>query len=99
MSERMQVGLFLTIGLGANDLPSCAHEVGVLNHVTSSTGKYADVSSMPGQTKRLIAESGRDDIKVKFTGLRPGERLHEVLFSEVEDGSASAHPLISEVLV
>ena len=49
--------------------------------------------------ERLIAESGRDDIRVKFTGLRPGEKLHEVLFSEVEDGSPSAHPLISGVLV
>ena len=49
--------------------------------------------------ERLIAESGRDDIKVKFTGLRPGEKLHEVLFSEVEQGSASQHPLISGVLV
>ncbi len=49
--------------------------------------------------ERLIAESGRDDIKVKFTGLRPGEKLHEVLFSEVEHGSPSQHPLISGVLV
>ncbi len=37
--------------------------------------------------KRLIAHSGRRDVEVVFTGLRPGEKLHEVLFSENEAGN------------
>lgn len=48
--------------------------------------------------KRLIAESGKD-IDIRYTGLRHGEKLNEVLFSHVEEGSASEHPLISHVSV
>jgi len=47
---------------------------------------------------RLIAESGKD-IEIHFTGLRPGEKLHEVLFSGLEKGTPSVHPLISQVKV
>ena len=48
--------------------------------------------------KRLIAESGRD-IPIEFTGLRHGEKLNEVLFSTLEEGTRSTHPLISCVSV
>jgi len=48
--------------------------------------------------KRLIAQSGKD-IEIVFTGLRPGEKLHEVLFSEKEDLSPTSHPLISHAPV
>lgn len=46
--------------------------------------------------RRLIAESGRE-VDIVYTGLRSGEKLHEVLFGPDEDPSASAHPLISWV--
>jgi FlaA1/EpsC-like NDP-sugar epimerase len=48
--------------------------------------------------RRLIAESERE-IDIVYTGLRPGEKLHEVLFSGDERGSTSSHPLISRVEV
>lgn len=48
--------------------------------------------------ERLIAESGKR-VRIEFAGLRPGEKLHEVLFSDLEDGTASGHPLISRVTV
>lgn len=48
--------------------------------------------------ERLIAESGKE-IEIEFTGLRPGEKLHEVLFSSYEEGAVSDHPLISQVSV
>ena len=48
--------------------------------------------------ERLIAESGKD-VEVQFTGLRHGEKLHEVLFSSYEEGTQSGHPLISQVSV
>ncbi|MDX5399832.1 MAG: polysaccharide biosynthesis protein, partial [Actinomycetes bacterium] len=48
--------------------------------------------------RRLIAQSRRD-VEVVFTGLRPGEKLHEVLFSDGEDRQLSSHPLISHVQV
>ena len=45
---------------------------------------------------RLIKESGKD-VEVQITGLRHGEKLHEVLHSVREDPVPSAHPLISRV--
>lgn len=48
--------------------------------------------------RRLIAESGKD-VQIRYTGLRHGEKLHEVLFSNIEEGTASEHPLISQVSV
>lgn len=49
--------------------------------------------------KRLLEESGRTDIEIEYTGLRPGEKLHEVLFSNGEQNVQSRHPLISRVNV
>jgi FlaA1/EpsC-like NDP-sugar epimerase len=48
--------------------------------------------------KRLVARAGRD-VEIVFTGLRPGEKLNEVLFSEDEVGVIKRHPLISHVPV
>ncbi len=48
--------------------------------------------------RRLVAESD-EDIEIIYTGLRPGEKLHEVLFSPDEVPSSSGHPLISAVNV
>ena len=42
--------------------------------------------------------SGKD-IKIVFTGLRPNEKMHEVLFGEIEDAVPTSHPKISQVPV
>jgi FlaA1/EpsC-like NDP-sugar epimerase len=34
---------------------------------------------------------------IRFTGLRPGEKMHEALFDSAETGSATGHPKISSV--
>lgn len=47
---------------------------------------------------RMAARSDRH-IEIVYTGLRPGEKLHEVLIGAHEHPSASAHPLISQVQV
>ena len=48
--------------------------------------------------RRLIKQSGKR-IDVVYTGLRPGEKLHEVLFSDREEATPTSHPLISRVSV
>ena len=44
--------------------------------------------------RRLVAEADRP-IEIVFTGLRPGEKMHEVLFSDGETDHRLHHPLIS----
>jgi FlaA1/EpsC-like NDP-sugar epimerase len=48
--------------------------------------------------RHLIELDGRP-IDINFTGLRPGEKLHEDLFGAGEREARSAHPLISHVPV
>jgi FlaA1/EpsC-like NDP-sugar epimerase len=45
----------------------------------------------------LIRLSGRRDIDIVYTGLRPGEKLREDLFSIYEDRRATTNPLITSV--
>jgi dTDP-glucose 4,6-dehydratase len=44
--------------------------------------------------RRLINEANTD-VEIVYTGLRQGEKLHEVLFGDDEHPRASDHPLIS----
>ena len=48
--------------------------------------------------RRLAASSGRE-VDIVFTGLRPGEKLHEDLFGPGERDVRPCHPLISQVPV
>ena len=48
--------------------------------------------------RRLIAQSGKE-IAIEYTGLRPGEKLHEVLLGPTELVSTQVHPFISHVPV
>lgn len=45
---------------------------------------------------RLVAESGKH-VEIVYTGLRPGEKMNEVLFSPDEAPVSSGHPLIFSV--
>jgi FlaA1/EpsC-like NDP-sugar epimerase len=47
----------------------------------------------------MISISGASGIDIVFSGLRPGEKLHEVLFSEDESVAPTGHPLIRSVSV
>ena len=48
--------------------------------------------------RRMIATSGKR-IDITFTGLRSGEKLHEVLFSDHESPAPTKHPMIRSVAV
>ncbi len=48
--------------------------------------------------RHMIDKSGKD-IEIVHTGLRDGEKLHEVLSSESESGSRPLHPLITHIEV
>jgi FlaA1/EpsC-like NDP-sugar epimerase len=48
--------------------------------------------------RQLIGLSGRP-IELVYTGLRPGEKMHEELFGLAEAGVRAVHPLISHVPV
>lgn len=45
----------------------------------------------------LIRHSGKQ-VDIVFTGLRPGEKLHEALFSVHEDAEPMSHPMIRRVI-
>jgi FlaA1/EpsC-like NDP-sugar epimerase len=48
--------------------------------------------------KQLVAKS-KTSVDIIFTGLRQGEKLHEVLFGDGERGEYKRHPLICHVAV
>ena len=48
--------------------------------------------------KRMITQSAKN-IEIVFTGLRPGEKMHEDLFGVEETSTSTTHPLISGVEV
>jgi len=48
--------------------------------------------------ERMVAAAPRH-VKIVYTGLRPGEKVHEVLFGADEVGERRIHPLITHVTV
>ncbi len=48
--------------------------------------------------KALVARSGKN-IPIRYTGLRPAEKLHEVLFAEGESNERPFHPLVTHASV
>ncbi|MGJ9421478.1 polysaccharide biosynthesis protein [Aeromicrobium sp. CF3.5] len=48
---------------------------------------------------RQMIEQSRDTIDIAYTGLKPGEKMHEVLFATGESDVRSVHPLVSHVSV
>ncbi len=47
--------------------------------------------------RQIIQLSGKDEVEIAFTGLRPGEKLHEDLFGDDEVVRPTAHDLIRAV--
>ncbi len=51
------------------------------------------------EVARRLVEQAERPVEIVFTGLRPGEKLHEVLLGEDEMGAPTSHPLITRVNV
>ena len=51
------------------------------------------------QVAKQMADQGNAPVEIVYTGLRPGEKLHEELFGEGEQDDRPLHPLISHVSV
>ncbi|WP_392544720.1 polysaccharide biosynthesis protein [Oryzobacter telluris] len=49
--------------------------------------------------RSMIHMSGRHDVEIVYTGLRPGEKMTEELFTPGEEIARSTHPLIRQVRV
>lgn len=45
----------------------------------------------------LVAMSGRTDVRIVYTGLRPGEKMSEDLFNAADRSRGTSHPLVSSV--
>ena len=59
-------------------------------------GEPVPIRVLAEQMIRLAGKQPYKDIAIVYTGLRPGEKLHETLFYSDEDYRPTAHPKILE---
>jgi FlaA1/EpsC-like NDP-sugar epimerase len=52
-----------------------------------------------GEVAEQLAQTVNPPCAIEYVGLRPGEKLHETLFSQAEQPEPSSHPLIRTVYV
>ena len=57
-------------------------------------GRPVKISYLAEQMIKLSGKEPGEDIQIRFTGLRPGEKLYEELFYETEDREKTKHPKI-----
>ncbi|MCW4472782.1 polysaccharide biosynthesis protein [Xanthomonas sp. H13-6] len=63
---------------------------------TLDMGEPVPIRVLAEQMIRLAGKQPGRDIAIIYTGLRPGEKLHETLFYSDEDYRATSHPKILE---
>src|SRR3954452_6918806 len=55
------------------------------------TGRPVAITDL---AKKMIEIMGAPSVKIKFVGLRPGEKLKEELFEEGEERESTSHPMV-----
>lgn len=65
---------------------------------TLDMGEPVSIRMLAEQMIRLAGKQPGKDIAIEYTGLRPGEKLHESLFHADERYSATVHPKILQAL-
>jgi FlaA1/EpsC-like NDP-sugar epimerase len=91
MTVREAVGLVLqasVVGAGDAGLPS-GEEGGIF---VLDMGKPVKIVDLARQMIRLAGLTPDRDVEIRFTGLRPGEKLHEELFHGKEPPVPTGHP-------
>ena len=91
MTVREAVGLVLqasVIGTGAAELPAAA-EGGIF---VLDMGPPVKIVDLARQMIRLAGLRPDQDVEIRFTGLRPGEKLHEELFHGQEPPVPTGYP-------
>lgn len=66
---------------------------------TLDMGEPVPIVKLAEQMIRLAGKVPGRDIQIVFTGLRPGEKLHETLFYADEKNAPTAHPKVLEAAV
>ena len=91
MTVREAVGLVLqasVIGVGAAELPS-GRQGGIF---VLDMGPPVKIVDLARQMIRLAGLKPDEDVEIRFTGLRPGEKLHEELFHGQEPPEPTGYP-------
>jgi FlaA1/EpsC-like NDP-sugar epimerase len=91
MTVREAVGLVLqasVIGVSAAELP-VANQGGIF---VLDMGPPVKIVDLARQMIRLVGLKPDEDVEIRFTGLRPGEKLHEELFHGQEPPVPTGHP-------
>ena len=91
MTVREAVGLVLqasVIGVGGAELPG-VEQGGIF---VLDMGPPVKIVDLARQMIRLAGLKPDDDVEIRFTGLRPGEKLHEELFHGQEPPVPTGYP-------
>jgi FlaA1/EpsC-like NDP-sugar epimerase len=91
MTVREAVGLVLqanVLGVGEARLPA-AQDGGIF---VLDMGQPVKIVDLARQMIRLAGLKPDEDVEIRFTGLRPGEKLYEELFHGKEPPAPTGHP-------
>lgn len=85
---------FMTISEACQLILQAAAIAGEQGIFTLDMGEPVPIKLLAEQMIRLAGKVPGRDVQIVFTGLRPGEKLHERLYHAQEENRMSTHPKI-----